>query len=138
VESASRGNDSNEISDSRQDRSPSQTDGIPAAPTTLNSSSQNIVSEEPDCLFKTQVEIFGQKYTIISEEAAEHVELLAQFVDEKMNEIAQQSKGMSTLKVAILAALNIAEEMFRLRGKTQDVVIKQSNLIQLLQSAIGE
>jgi len=63
-----------------------------------------------------QVEIFGQNYTLRAEGDAEYVRSLAAYVDGKMREVATQTRAVDSLRVAILAALNIADE--RHRGAT--------------------
>ncbi|MEW5977900.1 MAG: cell division protein ZapA [Acidobacteriota bacterium] len=63
----------------------------------------------------TQVEIYGQSYPIKGSVDADYVGQLASYVDTKMKEIAGTSKTVDSLKVAVLAALNIADEMFQLR-----------------------
>lgn len=63
----------------------------------------------------TTVEIYGQKYTVRSDDEAEHVERVAAYVDARMREVARASSQVTSLRVAILAALNIADELFRER-----------------------
>ena len=64
---------------------------------------------------RTQVEIFGQVYTIRSSASALRVMELASYVDAKMKEISSTSLLLNTTKIAILAALDIADELFALR-----------------------
>ncbi len=68
------------------------------------------MSREPKLV---QVEIFGQTYRLRADEDAAYVEELAAYVDEKMREMARQTRAVDSLKVAILAALNIADERRR-------------------------
>jgi len=60
------------------------------------------------------VEIYGQKYRIRvkGEEDEKYISHLTSYVDQKMHEIAVKSKSADTLKIAVLAALNIADEFF--------------------------
>jgi len=60
------------------------------------------------------VEIYGQKYRIRvkGEEDEKYIGHLTAYVDQKMHEIAVKSKSAETLKIAVLAALNIADELF--------------------------
>ena len=62
------------------------------------------------------VQIFGNQYPIAGVNDTQYVEELARFVDSKMNDIAKGSTLLSSGKVAILAALNMADELFRLRN----------------------
>ncbi len=69
--------------------------------------------------FKTEsivVEIFNQTYSLRSSNGAEHVKQIAQFVDERMRQIASQITTHDIVKIAVLAALNITDEMQNLRG----------------------
>ena len=60
------------------------------------------------------VEILGQYYPIRSALDASYVTELAQYVDEKMRTASDRSVG-DAVRVAVLAALNIADEYFRCR-----------------------
>jgi cell division protein ZapA len=60
------------------------------------------------------VVIFGQTYKVRAEENSAYIEDLARYVDTKMKTIAEASGTTEALKVAILAALNIADEFFKL------------------------
>lgn len=61
-----------------------------------------------------EIEIFGQKYKIRvkGEEDEKYIGHLTSYVDQKMREIAVKSKSSDALKIAVLAALNIADEHF--------------------------
>jgi len=61
-----------------------------------------------------EIEIYGQKYRIRvkGEEDEKYISRLTSFVDQKMREVAVKSKSVDSLKVAVLAALNIADEYF--------------------------
>jgi len=61
-----------------------------------------------------EIEIYGQKYRIRvkGEEDEKYISHLTSYVDQKMREVAVKSKSVDVLKVAVLAALNIADEYF--------------------------
>lgn len=59
----------------------------------------------------TKVEIFGQAYSIQGDLDAKYVQMLAKYVDEKMHVIADATRTVDTQKVAVLAALAIADEL---------------------------
>ena len=75
-----------------------------------------------------QIEIYGQRYTIKGQAAEEYVRELAGYLDRKMNEVATASKLNNLAKIAILAALNIADELFQQRQTLQqkDGVLKKA------------
>ena len=64
---------------------------------------------------KIEVKIFGQQYQIKAGADSDHIKRVAQYVDEKMREIASATPTVDTLKIAVLAALNITDEFFQLR-----------------------
>jgi len=63
------------------------------------------------------VEIAGHRYPIRSHLDPEYVSALAAYVDERMRAAARETTG-DTVKVTVLAALNIADEYFRCRDLT--------------------
>jgi cell division protein ZapA len=62
-----------------------------------------------------RVEIYNQTYNIRSDGDSEYVSSLAEFVDRRMREISSGTLTVDSLKVAILAALHIADELHRLK-----------------------
>ena len=62
-----------------------------------------------------KVEIFGQLYAIRGDLDEAYVHKLAQYVDEKMSAIADVTATIDTQKVAVLAALAIADELHTTR-----------------------
>ena len=61
------------------------------------------------------VEIHGQRYPIRSSLDPEYVGRLAQYVDEKIIAAAEATPTSDVLRLAVLAALNVADELFRCR-----------------------
>ena len=57
-----------------------------------------------------QVEIYGQSYNLRGEGETPYLQELAAYVDHRMREVAEATATVDSLKVAILAALNIADE----------------------------
>lgn len=68
----------------------------------------------------TSVEIFGQTYNVRGEGDPNYLTELAQFVDSRMREVAAEVVTIDALKIAILAALNIADEFSRYRKQRED------------------
>ena len=88
----------------------------------------------------TEVEIFGAIYHVRGEKNSEYLQELAAIVDRKMREIAQQVSTVDTAKIAILAALNIADELFRCRshqeGARVQITEKVAELTGELEAAL--
>jgi cell division protein ZapA len=62
-----------------------------------------------------KVEIYDQSYTIRSDGDSEYIKTLANYVDKRMREISSGTLTVDSRKVAILAALYIADELHQLR-----------------------
>jgi cell division protein ZapA len=66
------------------------------------------------------VEIFGQTYAVKAGSDPGYVEKLAAFVDEQMKDVSRASGAVDSLRVAVLTALNLADECFRLRREAEE------------------
>jgi cell division protein ZapA len=66
----------------------------------------------------TPVEIFGEVYHVRGSDENGYLQSLADLVDRKMREVARQAKG-DTARIAILAALNLADELFQLQSRQE-------------------
>ena len=74
---------------------------------------------------KITVEIFGEKHVVRGEGTATYIQGLAHEIDKKMRLIAQRLPRLSVHQMAILTALNLADELAKLREE-------QETLMQLL------
>jgi cell division protein ZapA len=63
-----------------------------------------------------RVEIYNQTYSIRSDGDNDYIQNLAEYVDRKMREISSGTFTVDSLKVAILAALHIADEFHQLQN----------------------
>lgn len=68
-----------------------------------------------------EVYILGQKYTIKGDASAKYIEQLASFVSDKIKEVSGTSPNITPLKAAILAAINIADELHKLKSEQEDI-----------------
>ena len=66
------------------------------------------------------VVIHGQRYPVRSSLSPAYVAELAAYVDEKIRVAADQNQTNDSLRVAVLAALNLADEVFRYRQDRQE------------------
>lgn len=64
-----------------------------------------------------KIEIYDQSYNVAAEQNEEYLQELAAYVDSKMRTVAESTRLVDTVKVAVLAALNIADEMFTARAR---------------------
>ena len=72
----------------------------------------------PSSATTTQVEIFGEVYSVRGGDENGYLQELASLVDRKMREVAGQVKG-DTARIAILAALNLADELFQIQNRQE-------------------
>jgi cell division protein ZapA len=95
------------------------------------------------------VDILGQTYAVKAGADPGYVEKLAAFVDEQMKEVSRASGAVDSVRIAVLAALNIADECFRLRRELEEGAARArgaargaderiAKLAQRLGAALGE
>jgi cell division protein ZapA len=68
-----------------------------------------------------EVEIMGQRLTVTSEDSEEHVRHIAGYVDEQMRQAAAGPVKGSTLHLALVVALNIASEYWKLHHQQKEI-----------------
>ena len=89
----------------------------------------------------TAVKIFNQTYQVSSGGDPEYVKQLACYVDKVMTEIFEKTSAVDSVKVAVLAALNIADERFvaqrQLETLDDTVTEKSEEMITLLDPLVG-
>ncbi|MEN6414458.1 MAG: cell division protein ZapA [Veillonellales bacterium] len=71
---------------------------------------------------KITVEIFGESYALKGDLEAERVKRIAALVDERMKQVAKTDSRLSPSKVAVLAALNLADDFLRLEQDYQQLI----------------
>ena len=83
---------------------------------------------------QVHVEIYGQKYTIRGDGEENYVNQLARYVDGKMQEVARSAANIPATKLALLAAINISDELFQLRqekdGREKAIEKRTRDLIE--------
>ena len=85
--------------------------------------------EGPSASRVVTVEIQGQRYPVRSDLEATYVANLATYVDTKMRLAARESNTADSMRVAVIAALNIADELFRAREEAEDGAGTQTALL---------
>ncbi len=83
-----------------------------------------------------EIEIFHQKYKIRikGDEDENYVSLLTALVDQKMHEVAVKSKSNDVLKIAVLTALNIADDYFVVKRQLDEL----NQVLSRLERDIGQ
>ena len=81
---------------------------------------------------KSVVKINNAEYTIVSSAPEEYVRSVAYYVDKKIREMTQHDRRLSTSMAAVLACVNIADELFQLREESADI---RKQLVELADEA---
>ena len=84
------------------------------------------------------VEILGQKITISSEAEEGYMLKVAGYVDGKMQELMRSTKPVAKSNVAMLAALNIADEYHRLKDTHEAILARLDKLSKKLSTTLSE
>lgn len=84
-----------------------------------------------------RVEIYGQTYHLRGSDAA-YIGQLADYVDTKMRLIAQQAATVDSLRLAVLAALNIADELHVLKRNYASIASDYNQRAEHLAGALDE
>ena len=70
---------------------------------------------------KVKIRIYGQEYTIVGERSQDEIIKAAQYVDERMQFIGRNSNLGSTTSLAVLSAVNIADEIFSIKEELEQL-----------------
>ena len=95
----------------------------------------------PDDKDSIRVEIYDESYNLRGSDPA-YIQRLAELVDAKMRAVAQHTATVDSLRVAVLAALNIADDYYQLRRKFEGIeseyTSRAGHLGRALDSALNE
>ncbi len=88
-----------------------------------------------------EIKVFGQTYTVKTDAEENYIQEVAKYVNEKMDEVLKKTKSVSTLNVAILTALNIADDLLKEKGKRiallQEIESRSKNLVEKIDIKMG-
>jgi cell division protein ZapA len=84
------------------------------------------------------VEILGQKLTISSDAEEGYMLKVAGYVDEKMQALSRAQKPVNKSNIAVLAALNIADEYHRLKESHEAILHRLNQLSRKLSTMLTE
>jgi cell division protein ZapA len=68
-----------------------------------------------------KIDIYDQVYNVNAEGNEEYLQELAAYIDQKMRDVAQATRTVDSVKVAVLAALNVADELFVARQRQEKI-----------------
>jgi len=90
---------------------------------------------------RIEVDVYGQKLSVRPIEDEGYVHELARYVEGQMQTIAQGTARSTPIKVAILAAMNIADQLFRQERHRQageaEMERRTEGLLECIESNIG-
>jgi len=88
----------------------------------------------------TTVQIFGKEYPIVSDQNPEYIRRLADFVDGEMNKIADKAESAPVGRIAVLACLNIADNLIRAKDEKEKFIRivegRISNVIKMVEKKL--
>jgi cell division protein ZapA len=87
---------------------------------------------------RVDVEIFGKVYTVRGDKDPDYVRRVAEFVDRKMREIAQVTDTVSTSRIAILACLNVADELMAMLEESEEIKTRMRNLTRRIEENLDQ
>ncbi len=64
---------------------------------------------------RVEVRIAGKDYRLVGTESEEYIQRVSLFVDKKMTEIMRRNHRLSTSMAAVLTAINVADDYFKIR-----------------------
>ena len=88
-----------------------------------------------------EIKVFGQSFSVKTDSDEDHIQAVARYVNEKMEEVVKKTRSVSTLNVAILTALNIAEELLKEKEQRKallrEVEVKSKDLVDKINLRIA-
>ncbi len=88
-----------------------------------------------------EIKVFGQAYTVKTDAEESHIQEVARYVNEKMEEVLKKTRSVSSLNVAILTALNLADDLLKEKEKRvallRDIEVKSKDLAEKIDSRLN-
>lgn len=83
-----------------------------------------------------EVEILGQRFLIKTEDEEDYVRKVVDYVNGKIEEVKTGTRVVSTLDLALLVAMNIADDYFKSRDRLARLELRSVELVRLIDSKI--
>ncbi|MGE5391165.1 MAG: cell division protein ZapA [Deltaproteobacteria bacterium] len=80
--------------------------------------------EDKNKITKVTVEIFNEEYVVRGEENPDYIDMLATYVDRRMKMVQKRNSNLSSTKIAVLTALNLADELNKLQEDYDELIKK--------------
>lgn len=85
----------------------------------------------------TAVKVYGVEYHINTMEDPAYARRVAEYVDRKMREISRESRVMDQSKLAVLTAMDVADELLVLRKKRYAIIGRTGAVAERLARTVG-
>lgn len=87
---------------------------------------------------EVNISVAGHALTLRTDESERYLKQLADHVDAHMKELTRGQRGTTTLNIAILAALNVADEYYKLREANEQINASLEALNGRLESSLAK
>ncbi len=87
---------------------------------------------------KLKVKILGQEYTLVSEDSVSYMQEMANAVNEKLTEVRARNSALSTSMASILVALNMADDLEKVKLAAREKVNAQAAEIASLKKQLED
>jgi cell division protein ZapA len=87
---------------------------------------------------RIKVDIFGNEYSLVADNNEEYLREVAKYVDKKMRNMDKNQSFKASTKVAILAALNIADELFQERADKEKIIKRLNEKTEKMNRSLAE
>lgn len=84
------------------------------------------------------ITILGQELSVLTDSGDEHVANVVKYVNDKVEEVGKAKNNINVLNIAILAALNIADEYIKYKGVKEDICNQLERRSEKLLNLINE
>jgi cell division protein ZapA (FtsZ GTPase activity inhibitor) len=86
---------------------------------------------------KTTVEIYGTQYKLVGNSSLRYTKMVADHVNEHMQRVAKGHPRLDTQRIAVLAAVNMADEFFKVKAQMESLQNEHDQLKQQLAETSG-
>jgi len=83
-----------------------------------------------------EVTLLSQKFQLKSDSDEKYVQRVADYVNKKLFDVQEKTKSVSSLNVALLAALNIADDFFRMKVERKEKVDRARHKVKEIMSMV--
>lgn len=89
-----------------------------------------------------EIKLMNQKFNLKTDSDETYVQRVSDYVNNKIFDVQEKTRSVSSLNVALLTALNIADDYFKMKGKKKDhrqeAKQKVQELIHLIDQCMGQ